>query len=94
MTVKEAIEKAKKKGYFWDNECEYVCDASHIVNKHFWQALGKSMGWCEGKVAQGGGECTDCSDMNCENNHFVYWHKLIDHLAEGGSIEDYFKDLK
>jgi len=45
MTINDAINKAKENGYFWDSECEFACNESHLMNPEFWQALGKSMGW-------------------------------------------------
>lgn len=72
---------------------EYV-----VSSPLFWQSLGKSMGW---------GEICECGWRSSQN--FVHydavgrhrtssevryrWHNLLDHLAEGGSIESYFETL-
>ena len=36
-------------------------------------------------------DTTGCSQINAGWQY--HWHRLIDHLAEGKSIEDYFKTL-
>ena len=59
--------------------------AEMLLDPQFWQCLGKAMGW---------------EEVWRENNtpHIkdwkVYWHELIDHLAEGKTIEKYFEELK
>lgn len=61
----------------------------------FWQALGKSMGWGEDAQLKYYGEDEDESMLGgvlwfpWEEK----WHALIDHLASGKSIEDYFQSL-
>lgn len=76
-----------------------------ILNPLFWQALGKSMGWFRmEKVCR---NCKEpkplkaCQKCGCYSYELVEeealwrhnWHRLIDHLAEGGTIEDYFARL-
>ena len=67
--------------------------ASEIaLDKNFWQALGKAMGW-EGKP------CTckvDTTDGRCIYNGDEWrhqWHRFIDHLAEGKDTDSFFKEL-
>lgn len=38
-----------------------------------------------------GHDTTGCPDIQDEWRY--HWHRFIDHLAEGGTIEDFFKDL-
>lgn len=62
-----------------------------VLQKNFWECLGKAMGW-EDKI------------MTTEMYAFrinpatppcwgYYWHKFIDHLIIGGTIEGFFKEL-
>lgn len=46
----------------------------------FWQALGLTEGWLNGI----GGIKPDW---------YAYWHRFIDHLAEGKPVDDYFNSL-
>lgn len=75
---------------------------SFLLDPQFWQCLGKAMGWREFV-------CTECGGLyelvdGCKNNPsciystaqeewFYQWHSLIDHLAEGKSIESFFEKL-
>ena len=70
-----------------------------FIDPLFWQALGKSMGWT------GKENCSECGyiwEESCwcdrEYTHSVarwrhYWHRLIDHLAEGKSAESFFEEI-
>lgn len=69
-----------------------------LLDPTFWQCLGKAMGW-EGKKQQvidngpysrpryelGGWEQT--GDWKKE------WHSLIDHLADGGNVDEFMNNL-
>lgn len=46
----------------------------------FWQALGKSLGWY------------DDSEL-IPNSWAMFWHKFIDHLIAGKSVESFFEEL-
>ena len=77
MEIKEAIQKAIEGGY--KNES---WDFTHdLLNPKFWEALGKSMGWVEDRT----GDYIPGWDYN--------WHKFIDYLVKGKTIEDYFKTI-
>lgn len=55
-----------------------------LLDPLFWQSLGKSMGWEKG-----------IDTYPYKNSAWKEkWHSLIDHLASGGSIEDFFNEIK
>ena len=56
-----------------------------FLDPFFWQALGKSMGWGGSHYGDNAVE-HECNNQ-CVPNWYHKWHALIDHLAEGGSIE-------
>lgn len=75
---------------------------SLMVDPQFWQCLGKAMGWkdkvCEitGKVNGVGCGCANGPDgcMSLFTTEWQYrWHRMIDHIADGGTIESYFEKL-
>ncbi len=83
-------------GYIkWDyRESELLLDAS------FWRCLGKAEGWGEryctsgcGCTHNGGGEHEYDCVWEGENEWLDNWHRFIDHLSSGGSIEGYFKSI-
>lgn len=91
--MEKAIELANKEGgYFWhiDHWREAVLDPK------FFQSLGKSLGWEEKdkqslrtyKMSGGGGNML--KGMYQWNK---YWHRFIDHLAEGKDAEEFFASL-
>ena len=51
----------------------------------FWQSLGKAMGWGSGKEFY--------EDGLTQKTWVREWHRLIDHLAEGGAAESFFEGL-
>lgn len=89
--MKNAIEKAIEGGY--DNTFEikrpgpiandfiYKSNEIILLDPLFWQALGKSLGWKEAGWTKG------------QDEWIWYWHDFIDHLAEGGTAEDFFTHL-
>lgn len=77
--------------------CSTISLQEMLLDPSFWQALGKSMGWgiCinhnkDERIPRALQGCDGCMDADDEN---YYWHKLIDHLSEGKSLEDFFKKL-
>jgi|HubBroStandDraft_4_1064222.scaffolds.fasta_scaffold03118_5 hypothetical protein len=71
-----------------------VVVAEILLDPSFWQALGKARGWKE--------KCADCHKLSrscrCEYPSFLdgemyFWHRFIDHLAEGKDAESFFKTL-
>ena len=79
-----------------------------LIDPSFWQALGKSLGWkrvckrCgDESMAKSLGACDLCEGQGrdrallfrFQDAWLFHWHELIDHLAEGKSIKDFFKDI-
>ncbi len=75
-----------------------------VLRPDFWKCLGKAMGWGEFKHAsidKFGGEPLEVMPVArhkciiyCGRGLYIYyWHKFIDHLAEGKSIESYFEQI-
>ncbi len=79
---KEAIQKAKSAGYFWDSGCEFACVESHFLNPEFWKYLGKALGWPKNHL----------QDRNALT-WLDQWHRFIDCLAEGNSVKRFFTNL-
>ena len=71
------IDRAKQGGY----EVGVNTDAEILLDHLFFQALGKAMGW----EYQTGKKETDWWLHN--------WHSFIDHLASGGSVDEFFNNL-
>lgn len=107
MTIQEAIKKSIEGGYTKNLNVEILMKlpeyAKHQIwnDPHFWQALGKAMRWDEkgGLIYQhtwiGSKENKIYLKGKESMKVWLYeWHKFIDHLAEGKSIEEYFKELK
>lgn len=57
----------------------------------FWQALGKAMGWGVDVIDNGKGEP---EQIQTQEDWLYYWHRFIDHLADGKSPESVFDSLK
>jgi hypothetical protein len=76
----------------------------NLLDPLFWQSLGKAMRWDYGKcckecgsnsIPDGDGHCGNCyayfSGSESGTEYWLYqWHRFIDHLAEGNTIESYF----
>ena len=86
MYVEMAIKEAEKVGYIppysweedsWQGETGRL---QALLSPLFWQALGKSRGWVVGH-------------FDGKPTWLEYWHRFIDHLAEGKSAESYFEQL-
>mgnify|MGYP000861035435 CR=1 FL=1 len=100
MTIQQAIEKAieggwdKTRALFGLNNASYSMEKVYL-DPEFWQALGKSMGWWEQRDGNDCGGCETCDrTFNHSKDYILYWHRFIDHLADGGTIEEFFESLK
>lgn len=103
MTIQETVETSLKGGFKHPSyNLQRIIDDHRIEDPDiirdlvlmpdFWQTIGNVLGW--------GDICINCHNnisFCCEkryNKNFIYyWHKLIDHFAEGKDIESYFKEL-
>ena len=100
--IKKAIEGGyPAQGYFsdiiqikaTDNVREGLKNAM-FLDPDFWKSLGKAMGWeipVKANYEEGGRKENQFSVM--QPSWKEQWHNFIDHLAEGKSAEDYFKEL-
>lgn len=99
MTIKQVMEKAIEGGY----EPKYI-RASYVfddpkrdnpeyeltgifLDPSFWQSLGKTLGWKPKKDYK-----NDFGHLH-KAGWFYQWHSFIDHLAEGKTPEEFFKNL-
>lgn len=71
-----------------------------LLDPLFWQCLGTAMGWkkwecdCgEQYEMQGIIICPLCNEQGARESWRQRWHRLIDHLAEGKSVESFFANL-
>lgn len=104
----KAIELAKKGGWEQQLP-KFVLNTTIISNPDlldpkFFQALGKSLGWDNKKSPE---YCLICEYQSILKEHGTqdgcladliygweyYWHKFIDHLIAGNSVESYFEEL-
>ena len=106
MTIQKAFQLAGKGGYKkgwtlvsanknwvdWDNgrgSSMQTPTSNHLLNPDFWRGFSKNLSFG-----------SDCGFTKCpaEGEHkkcwMKLWHSLIDHLAEGGSIESFFAGLE
>lgn len=72
-----------------------------LLDPTFWQCLGKAMGWTkQTQEVQLDGFNLEAMNNGCssttkdiEYNWLYYWHRFIDHLADGGDANSFFKNL-
>lgn len=104
MTLQSAIQKSIKGG--WNPEVELGISTptekewkdmiiphgtmcAVLLNKNFWQALGKELGWKDGIIRM----CNECAH-EYEGQWLIELHRFVDFLVEGGTIEQFFAELK
>lgn len=93
MTIEDAIKKAIDGGWVDPkrNDVPTIYLRSHFfLDPAFWQSLGKAMGWDKGVFFYN----TFIDGKENNEGWRVYWHRFIDHLAEGESPEEFFEELK
>lgn len=93
MTIAEVIKKALDGGYKNYQQCLHRM----FLDPEFWKCLGKQLNWGTdlwvGKMARLQGD--KLLEMKWEIPDWQHhWHRFIDHLAEGGNAETFFKTLK
>jgi hypothetical protein len=88
--MKKAIECAIEGGYDEKKRLTAlgVLKSIHemLLDPLFWRSLGKQQGWKS--VTIGGVE-----QIKGSNNWWSKWHDLIDHIADGKSIDSFFEQL-
>jgi hypothetical protein len=80
------------KKYSKDNEPTY-CYLPHevsLLDPEFWKCLGKSEGWESGC---GLPRSELCACRSCWMAWKYYWLDFIDHLAQGGTIDEFFEKI-
>ena len=106
MTIQQAIGKAIKGGWKpdkWDYTKEFPYGfeqkvqldyPSILIDPSFWKCLGKEIGWEDCKPMKGrSSHLLVCDKWHIISCWRIYWHLLINHLAAGKSIEEYFESL-
>lgn len=66
---------------------EEVVRCVAVADPVFWKCLGIGLLWDSAT------ECGSCEYPGSEEEWKHYWHKFINHLANGGDINDYFIEL-
>jgi len=98
MTIEEVVNKAIENGYTYSSfsiagmKRQWRKLIPNIfLDSEFWQFLGKALGWKDKD-----------EDITIEMEMVhgmvmprwkVYWHRFIDHLAEGKTPESFFHSL-
>ena len=85
--IEQALKKSQEGGYgIYSPNSAFMMANGFLMEKDFWECLGKSLGWEQHKCLALIGElCGSCWSS--------YWHKFIDHLVERKAPEDFFKEL-
>ena len=78
-----------------DNASSFLVPTEEtFLNPHFWQALGRALGWSAVRdlaiiCVHGEEEC-----RRCRGYYWMYqWHRFIQALAEGNTPEAFFQHL-
>lgn len=97
MTIQQAIQKAIEGGWKTirknlDGSPSAIKETQEIhqvlLDPLFWQSLGSALGWeKEDKINY-------LSVSFTRKSWFYYWHRLLDYLSSGRTIEKFFEELK
>ena len=99
MTIQNAMQKAIEGG--WNKE-SFVCPmdtpsanfARAMLDPFFWQSLGKAMGWpTRGHTPEEIKRGNEALGQGTTKDWLYHWHRFIDYLAEGKSVEDFFENI-
>jgi hypothetical protein len=78
----------EKFGRTWEEEKTI---AIVLLDPTFWQSLGKAQGWrdyCNSDL------CRECGTKYSPMSGWqAYWHRFIDHLADGKTAKSFFEAL-
>ena len=106
--IKKAIEGGWKKhlyspdtfactemGAYFRDGLDHFVPAEIFLDSLFWQSLGKAMGRTWNKETGLGGVSSKENRLLAKKHPLWKsdWHRFIDHLASGGSIEGFFEKL-
>jgi hypothetical protein len=87
----------KGRAVFWnDGFFQESWDLGMIwIDPLFWQSLGKAMGWKRHPIVQKFSKpvAPDRPNFDSAEEWLYHWHRFIDHLAEGKTIEEFFGTL-
>lgn len=96
--MEKAIQKAIEGGYEYkgfdvDGNIQPTANSELVLlDRLFWQCLGKSLGW--GKICP---HCNSVTHPLCWKHKSTSWqhewHRFIDHLIEGKDPEEFFNNL-
>ena|SRR3990167_3905083 len=107
MTIQQALQKASEGGYNAGHPNSInVTAMMFLFDSEFWQSLAKTMSWkklaCGDCYSQDAfphyeaDQCIYCLAIRERRETETWkaqWHRMVDELSEGKSIEDFFKDL-
>jgi len=96
MTIEQAIHKATGNG--WNPKIIGIGETPVFYfftnDPSFWQSLGKVLGW----EVEWNGQYLVTRDNPQERwmvaGWIQHWHRFVDHLAQNGSIESFFEEIK
>lgn len=105
--IARAIEGGYDRKNLSTNVMDDILNAHEILlDPLFWSSLGKALGWDVHCISVWGGKkceerkrCSVCGKgyrgypHPLQKQWPMYWHRFIDHLAEGKSIELFFEEL-
>lgn len=83
--MEKAIKKAIEGGWKYEENSptENLYKWKVVCDPLFWSSLGKAEGW-DKEINEGTGHFQDWG---------WHWHRFIDHLANGGTVDDFFNNL-
>ena len=100
MTIQETIKKAIEQGYCPKHTAQFyqTSEGARVQispcvfdDPNFWQCLGKAMGW---EIMYRPYKSGSTRNFDAIQGWLYQWHRFIDHLAEGGTAEEFFNKLK
>ena len=101
--------RVNSNGTIMDASGHVMCWQEILLDPSFWQSLGDALGWghifCRscGKLGEHVDnwesahwpwkKCCDGQRMDYHPSPILYWHRFIDHLADGKTTEEFFTDF-
>lgn len=87
--MEQAIKCATEGGYPYKKQDGWVEGTAMLLmllDPIFWCALGKQQMWHKAQPYA-------ANPYLWEDGWMRHWHELIDHIADGGNIDDFFNEL-